>query len=850
MIVVACIWLFSFVFREAFVSLIEKLFPYTSLVPNNNWYIQLALLGGVTLLYGLNWKYKLQRLELFPLRLQIILAGFAFFLLFRYSGSIEYYHVPNVCLSYIGMCFLWSFMIELVIMIHHGLHKNFPRVMHSEITSGFVYDAPAKEDGFKREMHADALIDKIVSTLLPDNIETSFCILLNEQYGAGKSSFFNLLKNKAEKANLRCVEFRPWLSDSSSSMMQDFLLLLEEELRITSPSLAKDLQAYSRMVSGIHVGFLELAFNSDLRPQSLTKRRDMLAPKMKERHRPLLVLVDDVDRLDSQELLSLLRLIRNTADFPYLCYILAADKESISQNLKNKGIVDTDLYLRKFFNLELTFPPVDNELLELLSESLVKVLKEYSIQDSKIRDCTQFVSKIESIQDVFTTPRDIYRFINLVSYSLDLLRKGGLLKEVNVLDVLLITLVQFISPEWHKVLRDRNDKLLDYDLSTGRYVLNKNRIPYFYSRSVLESLKAAEEKRTLKVERINPNAESKLSDVISTTKRDPMNALKDIVLGMFGSSTDTKTPERICYKNEYFKYFAGHYRNNELTTAESFAYINSSYSEFERTIKGFNKEKAISLIHKIRLYVDENNDYNRVDILQKIMKVAQKSYSFTDVSVSALYHNSVEERIVRSIFLSTERSKGKLDERLRKEKAELVAFLNGDTRYSFISAVLKSMRISDGFHFVYGDDVPVTLQEALISRFIYKELKQTHIKDSIIRTIPDLRNMYAVYWEESFKKFIKESKDPMPWFYRFIIKRKNKIEWNNTYIDTVFPSVSDCQDLIWALSDSQISPETKQDLIGLLIYTNATTLSEDAHPFISEAMDWHRKNAPENKTKR
>ena len=849
MIAVVCIWLLAFVFREGLISFIEKFFPCTSLVPNKNWSIQLALIGVVTLLYALNWKYLLQRCAIFPMRLQAILAGAAFFFLFRYSDRIEYYHVPNISLSYIGMCFLWALLIELALIIYHWSQKEAPGVQQNDETISFVYDVPTKEDSFRRETHAETLINKIVSTLTPNNIDTSFCILLNEQYGAGKTSFFNRLKDKAEKVNLGCIEFRPWLSDSPSSMLQDFLLLLEEELRISSPSLAKDLQAYARIISGIHVGFLELAFNSDLRPQSLTSRRDELAQKMKQRHQPLLVLVDDVDRLDSQELLSLLKLIRNTADFPYLCYILAADKESISKNLKNKGIIDTDLYLRKFFNLELTFPPVDNEILGLLAEKLSIILNEYGIQDSDIRGYTQFIAGIESIQDVFSTPRDVYRFINLVSFSLDIIHKGGLLSEVNVLDVLLVNLVQFISPEWYKVLRDRNDKLLDYDISRGRYVLNKERVSHFYTSNKLAASKDTEDKSVKTVSQVNQKVESSLNELIDKTNRDPLNAMKDVIYGMFGSLVDYKSPERICYKNEYFKYFAGHYRNNELTTAEAFAYIKTDYPVFSKTINRLNQDQIISLLHKIGLYVDEDNVQDRVDILKKIMKVAQKKYSFSNGSIASLYHNSAEERLIRILFLTAEKTGSKLSENLRKEKTELVAFLDGDTRYSFLSAILKSMRFSEDYHFVYGDDLLVKLQEALISRFIYQELKRKEVSDKAIRMIPDLRNMYPVFWEESFKKYIIESKDLLPWFYRFITVRNGTIVWNNTYIDTVFSGLSSYQELIQELIDNQISQELMTDLKSLLASTKSSQLSKNDHPFIAEALEWQRINSGKKTSK-
>ena len=41
--------------------------------------------------------------------------------------------------------------------------------------------------------------------------------------------------------------------------------------------------------------------------------------------KPILIFIDDVDRLEKEELSALLKLIRNTADFPKLFYIIAAD---------------------------------------------------------------------------------------------------------------------------------------------------------------------------------------------------------------------------------------------------------------------------------------------------------------------------------------------------------------------------------------------------------------------------------------------------------------------------------------------------------------------------------------------
>lgn len=840
---IIAVWLSAFLLRDWLSSLIEKLCPLTGSVQNESWIVQMVMIAIVALLYAAVWPRIQTSRSLFPPRLKVLLIALAFYLLFRFSGRFDYYHAPGIRLGYIDFCIILSFGIELILLISRLSKEDSGLITTSSVTP-FVYDAPAKKDGLNRGGQAKLLVEKIMATLSGEELETSFCVLLNERFGAGKTSFFHLMKDEAAKLNLPYIEFRPWLSDSPSAMMQDFLMLLENNLRYPAPDLADAVKSYARVISGIQIGLLEVALNNDLKPRSISKRREQLARAMAEYKKPILVLIDDVDRLDTQELIELLKLIRNTADFPYLCYALAADKESLSDNLKEAKIKDTELYMRKFFNLELAFPPDDNDLMGVLENKLTQTLQNFDYEPDLIRESVGAIWHVESIRDVFVTPRDINRFINLISYTLDMMRGGSLLKEVNVIDLLYITLVQFISPEWYKMLKDRNDKILRYRIETGRFSVRGNMLPAFYSQSQVAAIENREKSKQKEL-KSEEKAVPALDDVITEARLDPLNALKSIIYTLFAVDTDTRSPERICYKNEYFKYFAGHYKSEEYSSAEAFSFVEAPMDSFSEEVGSIRTSvRAESLLHKMLLYLSEDLIQDRVSYLQKLMLIAEKLYSYNPrVTLDTQYKNSTEKLIVSNLFLTWDNPVEDLSEALNSESSRLVQFISEDNRFAHLALILKTLYPRDGLHFVYGDDMPAQLREMLIDRFLQYLGKHPFSKD-LLNDMPYLREMYRIYWEENFRSFVQNSPDPLSWVYRFItVNRDGKIIWDKSFINAVAENTSNLKTYATQDLGITIPGDILEDMGSITVGNDLTRLTETAHPFVKAAMDWRREQA-------
>lgn len=78
--------------------------------------------------------------------------------------------------------------------------------------------------------------------------------------------------------------------------------------------------AFGAFISGPDINELKKRIESEL---ELAKRR-------------VLILVDDVDRLEKTEIHALFRLVKLTADFKYTSYILAFDKDVVAASLQDR----------------------------------------------------------------------------------------------------------------------------------------------------------------------------------------------------------------------------------------------------------------------------------------------------------------------------------------------------------------------------------------------------------------------------------------------------------------------------------------------------------------------------------
>jgi hypothetical protein len=212
------------------------------------------------------------------------------------------------------------------------------------------------EDSYNRQHIYDTTYETLKTCFYE---EGSFAVSISGAWGSGKTVFKEQLKKNYEKDNkVSIIEFEAWKCDSPTIIIRNFFTQLRDELKTYFPNISLDFNNYIDL----------LLDNDSVKPlrviakgvnNLLNKDKDpfdTIKNYLKKSKHKVVVFIDDVDRLDADEIKEVLRLIRNTANFPYIQFIVTCDNDYVCDTLKKKGIENPKLYLEKFFNLEISLP--------------------------------------------------------------------------------------------------------------------------------------------------------------------------------------------------------------------------------------------------------------------------------------------------------------------------------------------------------------------------------------------------------------------------------------------------------------------------------------------------------------
>ncbi|MBK7684509.1 MAG: AAA family ATPase [Bacteroidetes bacterium] len=187
-----------------------------------------------------------------------------------------------------------------------------------------------------------------------------FAIGINGAWGSGKTSFINLLKSKLKKEDLVEINFNPWNSNSPNAIIQDFFDTLQEGIRPFHSSLSRLLASYSKKLVKLNdnktTQAILTSINTLFGDDSLNKLYDEINISLNKIDNKIIVYIDDLDRLDKDEIVEVIRLIRNTANFHNTYFIVSYDRAYVVNALKMHSSYSEYQYLEKIFQIEVTLP--------------------------------------------------------------------------------------------------------------------------------------------------------------------------------------------------------------------------------------------------------------------------------------------------------------------------------------------------------------------------------------------------------------------------------------------------------------------------------------------------------------
>ncbi|MDQ1136294.1 putative KAP-like P-loop ATPase [Microbacterium sp. SORGH_AS 1204] len=279
-------------------------------------------------------------------------------------------------------------------------------------------------------------------------------------WGHGKSSFINLMREQFEQEpKLTVVDFNPWMFSGSNQLVNFFFTEIGAELNVKNKSkfgqaadwLAKYagiLKPVSQFVpvpgasivgeaAAAALGGLADTTNAD---RSAKKVRDQITKELRALAEPIVVVIDDIDRLTTREIREIFKLVRLTASFPNIVYVLAFDRARVEQALTEDGVPGR-AYLEKIVQLSFDVPQAPEVLLrsQVFSE-LNRVLT--PVADVELDEDRWGDAYFEIIDPLLSNMRDVTRYA--ISSKATIKSLGA---EIDLVDLLAMEAVRVFRPD-------------------------------------------------------------------------------------------------------------------------------------------------------------------------------------------------------------------------------------------------------------------------------------------------------------------------------------------------------------------------------------------------------------------
>lgn len=443
----------------------------------------------------------------FLMLISTIIISLNFFYLRIHSyrlSTTQYYILFSILLVYLNLRFIhgtpihWEFIYWkdnlavldipfslLCFLFINSFRKEFIK-RKTPPKSIFLEDIP--QGNIANSNQYENLLSNIESVLFKDCFERAFTIGIIGSWGSGKSSLINSITNKIEQhpdfnKTIILIPFSPFLNHSDEKIVQEFFHQLSNELNKKSGKLSKKLLVYAAKLSnaikdGNPLSFLKTNVSSN-ENESVKELYDDIIEVLESLNLKIVVTIDDLDRLSSKEILQVLKLIRNTANFPNTVFFVALDKEYVSNALRSDKDYMTEKYLDKFFQLELHVSKTPmNVVIDFALNKILTGLTEIGL-DSVNRNKLNNIFKQNTIwfNHFLIHYRDAKRFVNQFILDFKLLHARDInSEEIKYLDFTALTLIKLFGTNEFRMIENRNEKLI-YKSKTifGLWMLNENR---------------------------------------------------------------------------------------------------------------------------------------------------------------------------------------------------------------------------------------------------------------------------------------------------------------------------------------------------------------------------------------
>jgi hypothetical protein len=204
-----------------------------------------------------------------------------------------------------------------------------------------------------------------------------------------------------------------------------------------------------------------------IREKTTSELKRDVADALSSLQRPVLIVLDDLDRLTSVEIRHVIQLVKATADFPHLVYLILARRESVVEALKEIAPGSAEEFLEKIVQVPLHMPRIRrSQIARLLSAGLDRLLSDPNFAKHFYSERWITLYR-EGMETFFENLRDVNRYLSSLTFHVGVFRSKLGTYEVNAVDLFGIETLRVFTPALYERLPDLKAILTD-QISWGR----------------------------------------------------------------------------------------------------------------------------------------------------------------------------------------------------------------------------------------------------------------------------------------------------------------------------------------------------------------------------------------------
>lgn len=467
-------------------------------------------------------------------------------------------------------------------------------------------DQPKQNPWEQDRLGFAAFCGRVAETLIRLRAPGGYVVGLNGKWGSGKSTALNFIKSYIAKHNeetvnnidkIIVVDFRPWMISGHQDVIANFFKVLAESLGDPAPWYKRWLRWLCRLfkssadplidavakvgatvdpsggtattaISRGLKGLVSASISRFLAEPSLQKTYENLRAQLTADGRRFVVTIDDLDRLQDDEVVAILQMVKTVGRLPNIIYILIYDQQIVGNALaKSARQGSAPNFIEKIVQQELELPqPGRARLLAMLDQ-------EISFIAAQIPENERWSTIVmDGIYHWVRRPRDIVRLANALIFAWPSLEN-----EIDAADLIAMEGLRIFEPAAFSWVRENRD----FFFSEGRFTLAQDEV-------LLEAV------ASLKKEIADARHKSAMS-LLSTLFPQRLKAFKGSdAFGSGESYADQVTRRGIATPQGYDAYFSLHVSSDRISNASMRAFVAAIDNEpaIEAAIQGYLSKKT------------------------------------------------------------------------------------------------------------------------------------------------------------------------------------------------------------------------------------------------------------------